>query len=80
MEQPTDALLAISGMGCANCAARVRNNLLQLHGVVEAMVDHMNGAARVVYNNTMLKESDLVQAVVRAGGDGHHNYFAQIQF
>ena len=26
-------LLAVSGMGCPNCAARVRNSLLRLNGV-----------------------------------------------
>lgn len=79
MDQLTNALLAVSGMGCPSCAARVRNSLLQLQGVVEAKVDHMSGAAQVVYNKMMANESDLVQAVVRAGGDGRHNYYAQIR-
>jgi len=79
MDQSTNTLLTVSGMGCPSCAARVRNSLLQLQGVVEARVDHMSGAAQVVYNKMMVNESDMVQAVVRAGGDGRHNYSAQIR-
>jgi hypothetical protein len=29
-------LLIVRGMGCPNCAARVRNSLLALNGVIDA--------------------------------------------
>src|SRR3990172_12839401 len=42
------ALLTVWGMGCPNCAARVRNSLLSLRGVVDVCVDHTVGIAGVV--------------------------------
>jgi copper chaperone CopZ len=77
-DQTTDAFFAVSGMGCPNCAHRVRNSIIELQGVIEAQVDHIRGAARVVYNPMMVNTNDLTQAVVRAGGDGRHEYFAQL--
>jgi len=70
--QLADGHLLIRGMGCPNCAARVRNSLLKLDGVVEAIVDHSFGVGRVVYNPTLVTGEDLERAVGAAGGDGHH--------
>ena len=74
----TTALLAVWGMGCPNCAARVRNSLIALTGVVEAYVDHTAGMAQVNYNPNLTNLPALVEAVARAGGDGRHNYRAQL--
>jgi copper chaperone CopZ len=71
-------MLAISGMGCPNCAARVRNSLLNVYGVVEADVVHTLGMAQVFYNPTLASGDELVAAVARAGGDGRHEYCAQL--
>ena len=45
------ALLAVWGMGCPNCAMRVRNSLVMLEGVIDAYVDHTVGVAQVMFNH-----------------------------
>jgi copper chaperone CopZ len=77
-QQPntTKGRLAVWGMNCPNCAARVRNRLIAVNGVVEAQVDYMSGIARVLFNPELVTPPALVEAVVRAGGDGQHEYVA----
>ena len=72
------ALLAVSGMGCANCANRVRNSLLLLSGVVDAYIDHSAGLAQISFNPSIATIDELISAVTRAGGDGHHAYGAKL--
>lgn len=72
------ALLAVWGMGCPNCAARVRNSLLTLNGVVNADVDHVNGLARIAYNPELATVDLLISAVALAGNDGRHEYGARL--
>jgi len=72
------AELVVSGMGCPNCAARVRNSLVMVRGVVDAVVDHTSGRALVAFNPRMASAAQLVEAVARAGGDGRHEYHAAI--
>ncbi len=72
------AELAVSGMGCPNCAARVRNSLVRVHGVVDAVVDHTTGRALVAFNPRFATAAQLVEAVSRAGGDGRHEYRAML--
>ncbi len=72
------AFLDIWGMGCPNCAHRVRNNLVTLKGVVDARVDHLSGKAQVSHNPNILTNDDLISAVVGAAGDTHHEYGAQL--
>jgi hypothetical protein len=52
----------------------VRNSLLRVEGVVDAIIDHNTGVGRVFYNPTMVTSQDLEQAVIAAGGDGRHEY------
>ncbi len=68
--------LDVRGMGCPSCSNRVRNSLLGLEGVSEAMVDHRQGLAIVDFNPTMATLEDLANAVSAAGGDGRHEYSA----
>jgi hypothetical protein len=35
-----EVFMTVLGMGCPNCATRVRNGLVSLRGVVDAQVDH----------------------------------------
>ena len=70
------ALLSVWGMGCINCANRVRNSLLSLHGVIDAYVDHTAGIAQVSFNPTIETIDNLISAVTQAGGDGRHAYGA----
>ncbi len=66
--------LGVYGMGCPNCAARVRNGLISLTGVVEAAVDHIAGTADVVYNPKLVGVEAMLTAVAHAGNDGKHSY------
>lgn len=70
-------LLSISGMGCPNCAARVRNGLLLLDGVHDAEVMLNMHIAEVYFDEKKVSVAMLVQAVAGAGNDGRHNYQAQ---
>lgn len=72
------ALLAVWGMGCPNCAARVRNKLLTLNGVVNAYVDHAKGLAAIAYNPDLATVDLLISAVTLAGNDGRHEYGARL--
>ena len=72
------ALLTVWGMGCPNCAARVRNSLLSLKGVVNACIDHTVGIAGVVFNPELATVEMLISAVARAGNDGRHEYSARL--
>lgn len=74
----TTARLAVWGLGCLNCANRVRNNLIAVTGVVEADVDHTTGFAFVEYNPDLVSVPSLLQAVAQAGNDGRHKYFAML--
>ena len=71
-------LLAVSGMGCINCANRVRNSLLSVNGVVFAYVDHTAGMAQVAFHHDQASTGDLIAAVARAGSDGRHEYGASL--
>ncbi len=74
----TTARLAVGGLGCLNCANRVRNSLIAVTGVVDADVDHTTGFALVEYNPDLVSMLSLLQAVVQAGNDGRHKYFAML--
>lgn len=71
-------LLAVEGMGCPNCANRVRNRLLQVYGVVSVDMALEPGRAQVVFNSQWTKPEDLRRAVAAAGGDGRHEYRAYV--
>lgn len=77
-QSTTSVLLAVEGMGCSNCAARVRNGLLALTGVVEAYVVLDESMADVTYNPGLADVPALIAGVARAGGDGRHNYRALV--
>ena len=70
--------LTVWGMGCPNCAVRVRNGLLALKGVVKANVDHATGSAIVEVNSKMVAPKDLINAIFQAGQTSHHEYSAML--
>lgn len=72
------ALLAVWGMGCPNCATRVRNSLLSVEGVLGADVYLNMALAEVRYDGRKVSPEVLVNAVSRAGNDGRHEYRAQL--
>lgn len=70
------ACLTVSGMGCPNCANRVRNRLVALNGVAGAVVDHSSGLALVSYNPDLVSMQSMLNAVSQ--GDGPHKYTATL--
>jgi copper chaperone CopZ len=68
--------LAVAGMGCPNCANRVRNALLRIKGVLDAEVSLPARLVRVWYERGTVRASELVEAVARAGRGTHHQYLA----
>jgi copper chaperone len=72
------ATLAVRGMGCENCATRVRNSLLSLDGVHGVDIYLNMALAEVRYDTKHVSVNMLVDAVVRAGNDGRHEYRAEV--
>jgi copper chaperone CopZ len=68
--------LAVAGMGCPNCAHRVRNALLRAPGVVDVEVDLPGGLASVWFRGAETGVSDLVEVVAAAGRETQHTYLA----
>ncbi|MFQ5538456.1 MAG: heavy-metal-associated domain-containing protein [Gemmatimonadota bacterium] len=68
--------LAVAGMGCANCANRVRNALLGVEDVLEAQVDASQAAATVWVQAEHANISTLIRAVAKAGEGTAHEYMA----
>ena len=78
VENAVAAFLLVGGMGCHNCAMRVRNGLLSLEGVYAAEIELGQGLAAVAFDPTRVTDEDLIQAVSQSGNDGHHHYYAQL--
>lgn len=72
------AVLRVSGMGCGNCANRVRNSLLGLPGVLAARVDLAEGLVRVNFTSEHTELQQMLDAVANAGNDDHHDYHAAL--
>lgn len=72
------ALLAVWGMGCPNCATRVRNSLLSVEGVIGVDVYLNMAMAEVRYDGRRVLPQALVNAVSSAGNDDRHEYRAQL--
>lgn len=68
--------LALAGLGCPNCANRVRNALLRATGVVDVEVDLTSALATVWYRPDEGRVWDFVNAVSVAGLGTHHRYLA----
>lgn len=78
MGRADSALLAIRGMGCENCATRVRNSLLALDGVYGVDVYLNMSTAEIKFDGKKVSTDALVNAVASAGNDGRHEYGAQL--
>ena len=78
IQKAENAILAVWGMGCENCATRVRNSLLSLEGVYGVDVYLNMALAEVSYDREKLTANELVSAVARAGNDGRHEYRAEL--
>lgn len=71
-------MLAVDGMGCPNCATRIRNSLIRLDGVLEAHVYHNLQLAEVVFDPGSTDPTEFVRAVGSAEDDGQHTYQARV--
>ena len=78
LQNADSALLAVWGMGCENCATRVRNSLLSVDGVYGVDVYLNMAMAEVRYDSRRVSETNLIEAVARAGNDGRHEYRGQL--
>jgi copper chaperone CopZ len=72
------AFLTVAGMGCPNCAMRVRNALLRLKGVLYVDVSLARGMAAVAFRPEQMTTEDLMTAVARAGSETRHHYLARL--
>lgn len=63
----SSAVLKVSGMSCAACAARVEKQLGSLEGVHSAAVNLASERASVEYDSEKIKTSDLIKAVEAIG-------------
>ncbi len=63
------ARLLIIGLVCPNCAARVRNALLRLEGVVSADVDWTSGLAFIDFVPGAIDPHSMMRAVYKAGAE-----------
>ena len=70
--------LAVSGMGCPNCANRVHNQLISLEGVYGVDVYLHMALAVVIFDKNKISPGQLIAAVTEAGNDGRHEYRAEI--
>ncbi|GMV05241.1 MAG: hypothetical protein AMXMBFR53_15200 [Gemmatimonadota bacterium] len=71
-----EQILALAGMGCPNCANRIRNTLLRVRGVVDVEVDLPASLATVWYDPTTVQVPTLLDAVSLAGTSTMHRYLA----
>ncbi len=76
LSEAASVWLAVFGMGCPNCANRVRNSLLALDGVLDVSVSHVAGMAEIFFKQDAVRVPDLIAAVAQAGKDGRHEYWA----
>jgi Cu2+-exporting ATPase len=59
--------LAVEGMHCAACAINVEKALKSVPGVISADVNATSGRAHLVWNAAIVKPSDWMRAVSKAG-------------
>lgn len=55
------------GLHCAGCAARAEQVLRELEGVHEANVNLATASAQISYNESLISEQALAEAIARAG-------------
>jgi Cu+-exporting ATPase len=61
--------LDIKGMHCASCSTLINRSLSKTDGVKEANVNYATGRALVIYDESKLKDDDLIKIVQSKGYD-----------
>jgi len=67
VNQKKEVLIPISGMTCASCANAVTRALTKLDGVEEANVNFASEKAKVVFDSSVVRVSQLKEAIAKAG-------------
>lgn len=57
----------VEGMTCGGCAKSVTRVLTELSGVQSAQVNHSERKAEVVFDETVVTEATLIEAIEDAG-------------
>ena len=78
MQKADRVTLIVEGMGCNNCATRVRNSLLALENVYGVDVYLNMGLAEISYDSKKVSTDQLIASVSKAGNDGRHEYRAEL--
>ncbi|OGO77372.1 MAG: copper-translocating P-type ATPase [Clostridiales bacterium GWB2_37_7] len=66
-ESIREVLLPISGMTCASCAKTIEKSIGKLSGINEVSVNFATEKAKVVYDSTKVRISEIKDAVSKAG-------------
>jgi copper chaperone CopZ len=74
----SNASLTVRGMGCPNCAIRVRNAILRLDGVNWVDVNLESGTAVVAYHANAVSPQQFITAIAEADPQGRHHYLAAL--
>lgn len=69
-DQPREQELAVEGMTCASCVARVERALKRVEGVVDAEVNFATHRARITHHADLTADG-LIGAIERAGYSAH---------
>ncbi len=67
MAEKTHVVLRVEGMTCDGCARHVSEAMKKVPGVEEAQVASWKSGQAVVVSTSQLKETDLIEAVKKAG-------------
>ena len=59
--------IPISGMTCASCAKAIEKSISKLNGIKEVSVNLANEKARVVYDSSQVRLSEIKNAIIKAG-------------
>ncbi len=62
-----EILIPISGMTCASCANAVQRSIGKLEGVKEVNVNYATEKAKVIYDSSQTRISEIKNAVAKAG-------------
>lgn len=59
--------IPISGMTCASCARAIEKSISKLNGIREVSVNLASEKARVVYDSSQVRLSEIKNAIIKAG-------------
>jgi len=62
-----EVTVPISGMTCASCARAIEKSISNLNGIKEVSVNLASEKARVVYDSSQVRLSEIKNAIIKAG-------------